>query len=190
MDKEWHDVKDVFCTLNEEGWIKFSPRWKGDRESSAGISTHYAWSGPGIESQWGRDFPYPSWDTLRLLYKGYRLFLGVKRSRRGIDNAPHLVSRLNKEYSYTSTSLLGLHGVFQGELYLYPLLSSWQPVPEEECKRRIFQVLSTKELWPIVSFVFAAYSLQSHHGKSCIPSLKRQIGGFLYLTMAWYNSLP
>ena len=49
---------------------------------------------------------------------------GVKQSRRGIDKATHLVSRLNKEYSYTSTNPLGLHGLFQGELYLYPLLLS------------------------------------------------------------------
>jgi hypothetical protein len=157
--------RTCYCTLTEEGWIKLSPLSKGCRESSAGIPNRYGRDGPGIESQWGRDFPYPSWDPPNLLYKGYRLFPGVKRSRRRTDIAPHLMSRLNKEYSYTSTSLLSLHGVSQGELYFYPLLSSWQPVPEEECKRRIFQILSTKELWPIVSFVFAAYSLQSHHGK-------------------------
>ena len=26
----------------------------------AGIATHYALDGPGIESRWGRDFPHPS----------------------------------------------------------------------------------------------------------------------------------
>ena len=88
---------------------------------------------------------------------------GVKWQRRGIDCAAHLVQKLNKEYCYTSTSTLGLHGLFQGELYLCPLLLSLQPVPEEESKCRIFQVLLTIELCsPIVSFVFASYCLQSH----------------------------
>jgi len=34
---------------------------------------------------------------------------------------PHLVPRLKKEYSYTSTPLLGLHGMLQSALYLYLL---------------------------------------------------------------------
>jgi len=33
---------------------------------------------------------------------------GVKRPGRGVDHPPHLASRLKKEYSYTSTSPLGL----------------------------------------------------------------------------------
>ena len=30
------------------------------RDSSVGIPTRYGLDGPGIESQWGRDFPHPS----------------------------------------------------------------------------------------------------------------------------------
>ena len=30
------------------------------RDSSVGIATRYGLEGPGIESQWGRDFPHPS----------------------------------------------------------------------------------------------------------------------------------
>jgi len=30
------------------------------RDSSAGIANCYGLDGPGIESQWGRDFPHPS----------------------------------------------------------------------------------------------------------------------------------
>ena len=49
--------------------------------SSDGIATDYGLDGPGIESQWGRDFPPvqtgpgapPS-----LLYNGYRAFPGCK----------------------------------------------------------------------------------------------------------------
>jgi len=39
-------------------------------------------------------------------------FPGVKRPGRGVDHPPHLALRLNKEYSYTSTPPLGLHGLF------------------------------------------------------------------------------
>jgi len=44
---------------------------------------------------------------------------GVKRPGRGIDHPPHLVPRLKKAQSYTSTTPLGLRGMFQGDLYLY-----------------------------------------------------------------------
>jgi hypothetical protein len=30
------------------------------RDSLVGIETRYRLNGPGIESQWGRDFPHPS----------------------------------------------------------------------------------------------------------------------------------
>jgi hypothetical protein len=32
---------------------------------------------------------------------------------------PHLAPRIKKEYSYTSTPCLGVHGLFEGELCLY-----------------------------------------------------------------------
>jgi len=32
----------------------------GARYSSVGTATRYGLDGPGIESQWGRDFPHPS----------------------------------------------------------------------------------------------------------------------------------
>jgi hypothetical protein len=64
-------------------------------------------------------------------------FPGVKRSERGVDHPPHLESGLKKEYSYTSTPLLGLRGLFYGELYLYlnfvsPYVS-YQPVYIHNC---------------------------------------------------------
>ena len=39
-------------------------------------------------------------------------FPGVKRPGRGVDQPPHLASRLKKEYSYISTPPLGLRGLF------------------------------------------------------------------------------
>jgi hypothetical protein len=150
-------LRACYCALTEGRWINsgelsrysdsLSPGWPRDR-----IPVRTRFSAPVLGSTQG----YTS---------GNGSSSGVKRSRRGTDYAAHLVSKFNKEYCYTSTSPLSLHGLFQGELYLCPLFLSLQPVPEEECKCRIFQVLSTKELCPpIVSFVFAAYSLHSHHG--------------------------
>ena len=51
------------------------------------------------------------------LYKGYRVsFPGVKWPGRG---PRPLAPRVKKGWSYTSTPPLGLHGLLQGELYLY-----------------------------------------------------------------------
>jgi len=48
-----------------------------------------------------------------LPYSGYSVsFLGVKRQGRGFDHPPHIVPRLKKEYSYTSTPPLDLRGLF------------------------------------------------------------------------------
>jgi len=60
-------------------------------DNSVGIATFYSLDGPGIEYQWGEDFPHssrPAWAPTSLLYNGYRLFPGVKRPRRGVDHPP------------------------------------------------------------------------------------------------------
>ena len=36
----------------------------GGRDSGVDIANRYGLDGPGIESQWGRDFPHPSRPTL------------------------------------------------------------------------------------------------------------------------------
>jgi len=67
-----------------------------------------------------RTRPDQPWEPSILLYTGYRFyFTEVKRPERGVYHPPHLAPRLKKEYSYTSTSLLGLRGLLYGELYLY-----------------------------------------------------------------------
>jgi hypothetical protein len=48
---------------------------------------------------------------------GTGFFPAVKRPGHGVDNPPHLAPKLKKEYSYTSTPPLGLHGLFYGEFY-------------------------------------------------------------------------
>ena len=39
-------------------WEVYRRKWS--RDSSVGIATHYGLEGPGIGSQWGRDFPHLS----------------------------------------------------------------------------------------------------------------------------------
>ena len=49
--------------------------------SSDGIATSYGLDGPGIESQWGRDFrirPDRPWGPSSLQYDGYGVILGGK----------------------------------------------------------------------------------------------------------------
>jgi hypothetical protein len=60
-------------------------------DSSVGIVTRYELDGPGIESQWGRDFPHRldrPWVSLCLP--------GVKLPGRGVDQL-HLAPSLKKE---------------------------------------------------------------------------------------------
>ena len=49
--------------------------------------TCYGQDSPGIESQWWRDFPHPSWGPPSLLCYGYRVsFPRVKRPGRGVNH--------------------------------------------------------------------------------------------------------
>jgi len=93
---------------------------KYGRDSSVGIATCYGLDGLGIESRWGARFSatvqtvpgaQPTYHTM-----GTGSFPGVKWPGRGVDHPPHLVPRLKKEKSYTTTPPLGLRGLLQGEL--------------------------------------------------------------------------
>ena len=76
----------------------------------------YVLDGPGIKSRSGRDLPllvqtgskaHPASYTM-----GTGSFKGIERPGRGVDHPPHLAPRLKKEWSYTSTTPLGLRGLF------------------------------------------------------------------------------
>jgi hypothetical protein len=55
--------------------------------SSVGIATRYGLDDPGIESRWGRDFPYPSRPALGPNQpSGTGSFPGVKRPGPGVDH--------------------------------------------------------------------------------------------------------
>jgi len=104
--------------------------WPIHLYSSVGIATGYGLDGPGIESRWGRDFPHLSRPDLGAhpasCTMGTGFFPGVK-SGRGLIMTPHplLVPLVMKEYSYTSTPLMGYTActepqcLYKGDLYLY-----------------------------------------------------------------------
>jgi hypothetical protein len=82
---------------------------KRKRDSSVGIVTRYGLHGPRIESRLGegggRDFPRPTRPSL--LHNGYRVFQVGKAAGGVALTTPHLVPRLKKEQSYTSTPPFG-----------------------------------------------------------------------------------
>jgi len=85
------------------------------RNSVGGIATSYRLNGSGVESRGGEIFcarPDLPWGSPSLLCGGYRVsFSGVARPWRDIDHPPHPAPRFKKEWSYTSTPLLGLRGL-------------------------------------------------------------------------------
>jgi len=93
------------------------------RDCSVGTATRYGLYGPGDRIPVGveifRARPDLPWGEPSLLESGTRSHPVVKRPGRGVDHPPHLVPWLKKEYNYTSTPLLGLRGLFKGELNLY-----------------------------------------------------------------------
>jgi len=71
--------------------------WVVGRDSSVGIATRYGLDGPGIESQWGREFPHPSRPAVGPTKPPTQWVPGVRRPGRGVDHPPYLVPRLKKE---------------------------------------------------------------------------------------------
>ena len=94
-----------------------------DRNSLVGMATRYWLDGPGIECRWSEIFracPDRPWNPPSLLYNGYRVIPGDKAAGVvALTTHYHLVLRLMKQQSCTSTYLLGLHGLFQGELIFF-----------------------------------------------------------------------
>jgi hypothetical protein len=76
------------------------------------IATGCGLDGPGIESQWGRDFLHP-FSPPSLLQNGYQVsLLGVKRLGRGVDHPPSSSAEVSERV----------------ELYLYSLFGPSWPV--------------------------------------------------------------
>ena len=86
------------------------------RDSSVGTATGYGLDDPGFESRCGRDFTHPSRPAEGPTQPSIQWVSGISRglSGRGVALTIHssLALRLKKEYSDTSTSLLGFRGLF------------------------------------------------------------------------------
>jgi hypothetical protein len=91
--------------------------------SSVGIVTNYGLEGPGIESQWGRDFPPVQTGPgaqPRFCKNGYRVFPGGKVwPGRAADHSLPSSAAVMEGKSYTSTHPLGHTRPVTGSLYLY-----------------------------------------------------------------------
>jgi hypothetical protein len=105
---------------------------------------------------------------------------------------PHLVLRLKKEYSYTSTPPLGLHGLLQGHLYLFLCISlrfhddiSMKPPQTEECTRR-FKCSSVLETNCISRHLYCV----SASGCSLWHGMTRDSGWSAWSVHRWMTSLP
>ena len=88
----------------------------------ASIAIPYRLDSLGIESRWWRNVPHSSRLALGHTQPPVHWVAclsprGVKRPGRGLFHS--FPSRLNKEYSSTSTPPLGLYGLFLGERSLY-----------------------------------------------------------------------
>jgi len=75
--------------------------------SSRGSNPGGGWWGEIFRTQ--LDGP---WGPPSLLYSAYQVIPGVERWGRGVNHPPHLALMFMKEYSYTSTPTLCLHGQF------------------------------------------------------------------------------
>jgi hypothetical protein len=91
------------------------------RISPFGIAIRYGQDGPGVESWWRRGFPLPSRSALGPTQPPLRWVSGNSRGYNGrnvaLTTQPHLKPRLKKEKR--NTSIVGLRGLPQGEVYLY-----------------------------------------------------------------------
>jgi len=90
--------------------------------SSVGIATVYGLDVPGIESQWGRDFP-PVQTGPVAHPASCKMGTGLSRGKvlpgRAADHSPPSSAAVMEQYSYTSTHRLGHTGPVTGSLYLF-----------------------------------------------------------------------
>jgi hypothetical protein len=112
----WNTQYNKQLEMNLALWLHMG------RESSISTVTRYRLDGPGIKFQRGARLStrvqtgpgaHPAFNKM-----GTESFPGVKQLGLGGDHPPHLAPRLKKEWKCTSSLPLGLHGLFQGELYL------------------------------------------------------------------------
>ena len=159
------------------------------RDNSVSIATGYGLDGPGIESWWGgeifRTCPDRPWGPTSLLYKGYRVFPGVK-SRRSVPLTPH---PLLVPWSWKGRAI--------------PLLPLWAVRPAQSlraCTRVHFIFFSFTcnflTLWPLncaaVSICFNVFNFCYCLIMSMLQYtlLLRYIALIQYISLLQYVSMP
>jgi hypothetical protein len=90
-----------------------------DRDSSVGIANRYGLDGPGIESRWEARFSATVQTGSGNHPASHTVGTG---SLSCVDKPPHVEPRLKREYSYISTPLLGVRGLFYGDLFTFLLV--------------------------------------------------------------------
>jgi hypothetical protein len=94
-------VCSAVFTLTDQYNFGMYHAWLVDRDSVVGITTRYGLDGPGIESQWGRDFPHSFTPILSPTQPPIQwirgLFPGGKAAEAWRLLPPHLAPRLKKE---------------------------------------------------------------------------------------------
>jgi hypothetical protein len=105
-------------SIRETNWlIPQQTPYSVGRDSSVGIATRYGMDGPGIGSRCGARFfstrPDRPWGPPSLLYNGYRVILGVKRSWRGVDHPRPSRAEVKERVKRNNSPppLLGLQGL-------------------------------------------------------------------------------
>jgi hypothetical protein len=109
--KNWYDDH---ATEGHSCTVQFSAMHNTNvgRDSVFSIATHYELDGPGIESRWGRDFQHSSRPALGPTQPPVQWVPGQSGRGMALNTHLDLAPRLKKEYGYTSTPPLCLHGLF------------------------------------------------------------------------------
>jgi hypothetical protein len=80
-----------------------------------GVVGCYCLDSLGIESQWGRDFPFATRPTSKPTHHPAKFASGLLRGKSaGADHPPPLITSLRMSWKYTSAFLLRLHKQVMG----------------------------------------------------------------------------
>ena len=96
--------------------------WGMAQDSAVSIAIGYRLDGPGIESQWGRNYLHPSRPALGTTQSPEQWVPGVFPWSKAagfvaVSTNPHITPRLKKELSYTCAPPLGLCDMFWCQIH-------------------------------------------------------------------------
>jgi hypothetical protein len=125
-------------------WITFHR--SAETASRCSESLWARWSGDQIPVKVRFSAPVQTgpWAHLASCTMGTGSFQAVKRPGFALTTHPYLALRLKKEYSYNSTTPLGLHGLFYDELSLFNFTAT-----DSESTMKVTTRLDTQTAWNI-----------------------------------------